>query len=355
MLRHDSLLWLLLDDRPGNAGQVRGVADALMARVPGLAVVEKSIRYTALGKLPNLVRGATLIGVTDESIAGLAAHPSSPWPDLVIAAGRRTAPVARWIKRMAAADAHSANAAPKRVRLVQIMNPGRVGAEEFDLIAIPNHDCARPDFGMRGGDLPRALRITGAPHRFSKAALAAEAAAWGPRLAHLPRPFVAVLVGGATRQRPFPTALAHDLGARAAALARSMKGAVLLTTSRRTGPEAEAALLSALADVPHHAYLWARDGASKDNPYGGYLALADVVVVTGDSTSMCSEACANPNAVFIYAPPDMAAPKHARLHAELYALGAAKPFHGLVAPFTHAPVNAAEAIADRIAELLAQN
>jgi hypothetical protein len=339
-------LWLLLDSRPGNAGQARGVAEALARRLPNIAMVEKSIAYTALGKLPNIVRGATLIGVAEASAAQLTA----PWPDVVIAAGRRTAPVARWIAKVA----RKAGGA-KHVILAHIMNPGRVGAAAFDVIAVPNHDCAIP-----GGDAPpgfqtNVLRVTGAPHRFSPERLAAEAAAWGPRLAHLPRPLIAVLVGGATRQRPFPIALAHDLGARVAALARTMKGAVLLTTSRRTGPEAEAALLAALAGVPHHAYPWARaQGGDAPNPYAGYLALADAVVVTGDSTSMCSEACANPNAVYIYAPAGLVAPKHARLHAELYALGAAWPFTGVHEPFSHPPLNSADAIAARIAEVMAQ-
>jgi mitochondrial fission protein ELM1 len=327
-------LWLLTDDRPGNAGQVLGVADAL-----GRPFVRKEVRYTALGRLPNIVRGATLVGVSEATAAAL----TPPWPALVIAAGRRTAPVARWIQRAAAPTA--------RVRLVQLMNPGRAAAA-FDLIAVPRHDCAWPE-----GDAANVLRITGAPHPFSAARLAAEAAAWAPRLAPLPRPFVALLVGGATRQRPFPPDLARDVGAGVAALARRLGGAVLLATSRRTGAAAEAALDEAVA-APRHAYFWGRaaaagsGAAAPPNPYGGILALADAIVVTGDSVSMCSEACANPNAVYIYAPPGMAAPKHQCLHAELYAKGYARPFDGTHTPFTHPPLNAAAEVAARIVRLL---
>jgi len=324
-----SIIWLLIDDRPGNAGQVLGVAEAM-----GRAHIRKDIRYTALGKLPNIVRGSTLMGVTDDTAAQLIA----PWPDLVIAAGRRTAPVARWIKKVA----------DKKVRLVHIMNPGMAGAADFDLIAVPNHDCARPD-----GDAPNILRITGAPHRFSSARLATDAAEWTPKLAHLPRPFIALLMGGATRQRPFPPEMAADLGTKVNAMAKNAGGSVLLSTSRRTGPEAEIALLAAV-DAPRHAYLWGQEQTkAAPNPYGGYLALADVVVVTGDSVSMCSEACAGTAGAYIYAPPGMVAPKHARLHAELYRAGLAKPFTGVYEPFAHAPLNAAAAVAARIEGLLA--
>jgi uncharacterized protein len=325
------IIWVLTDDRPGNAGQALGVAEAL-----GLPFVQKPVRYTSLGKLPNVVRGSTLIGVTDDSVAQLAA----PWPDLVIAAGRRTAPVARWIKKVS----------HKAVHLVQIMNPGVAGADDFALIAIPRHDCAR-----EGGDLPNVMRITGAPHRFSRTRLDDEARAWGPKLAHLPRPYVAVLVGGATRQRPFAPDLARDLGARVNALAKQLSGSVLLTTSRRTGPEAEVVLRAAI-DAPNAMYLWGQEAVlaetGKPNPYGGFLAMADVVVVTGDSVSMCSEACANPNAVYIYAPEGMAAAKHQRLHEQLYAGGYAKPLGDELERFQHPALNAAADVAARVRALM---
>ena len=38
-----------------------------------------------------------------------------------------------------------------------------------------------------------------------------------------------------------------------------------------------------------------------ENPYFGYLALADAIVVTGDSVSMTSEACASGKPVYVAA------------------------------------------------------
>ena len=336
MTNSSPLIWVLTDDRPGNAGQALGVAEALAK-----PFIQKDIRYSSLGKLPNIVRGSTLIGVTDESVAGLTA----PWPDLVIAAGRRTAPVARWIKKVSGQPVH----------LVQIMNPGSVGAEDFSLIAIPRHDCTRPD-----GDLPNVMRITGAPHRFSQSKFEADAAMWAPRLAALSRPYVVLFVGGATRQQPFSAMFAKEVCARVNAMAKSLGGSVLLATSRRTGFEAEATL-KATIDAPSHLYLWGQEKESlAENPYGGFLALADAIVVTGDSVSMCSEACANPGSVYIYAPEEMVSDKHARLHRELYERGVAKPFTAAPPlfghePFTHAPLNVAADLAARIAELMAKH
>lgn len=313
-------IWVLADDRAGNVGQCLGVAEAL-----GLPFAVKSVRYTRLGRLPNALRGASLLGVTAETAAGLTA----PWPRVVIAAGRRTAPVARWIKRRSGA------------LLAQIMDPGPGGRGEFDLIFVPNHDQAAPG----GANLHR---VTGAPHRVTPAKLAEAAELWRPRFADLPKPWVALIVGGATRHRPFTIAMAAELGTQVADLAARAGGSVLVTTSRRTGAEAEAALLAAIPE-PRFVHAW---GSAGDNPYFGFLALADAVVVTGESVSMACEACAAPAPVYLYAPPGWVVDKHARLHAELAGLGVARPLAGVtgLAEWPHPPLNAAGDIARVIRE-----
>jgi len=318
------LIWVLADDRAGNVAQALGVAEAL-----DRPFIAKTVRYTALARLPNVLTGARLVGLTAESRKALA----QPWPDVVIAAGRRTAPVARWIKRKAG----------KPVILVQLMNPGRGGADEFDLIAMPHHDGMPPH-----DDAPNILRTTGAPHRLTAARLRSAADAWSGRVSGIPRPFIALIVGGATQRKPFPAELAAELGRKAHRMAAEVGGSVLFASSRRTGLEAEQALLAAIPE-PRRAFLWSQGG---DNPYFGFLALADAVVVTGDSVSMCSEACAAPGPVYIYAPDGMVAPKHARLHKQLYDLGLARPFDGRFEDWQHAPLNAAGDVARAVDALI---
>jgi mitochondrial fission protein ELM1 len=318
------LIWVLTDDRAGNVAQAVGVAEAL-----GRAFKTQAIRYNPLARLPNVLTGASLIGL--EPMTRMAFLP--PWPDVVIAAGRRTAPVARWIKKNAG----------KKVILAQIMNPGRRGAEDFDLIAIPRHDCELPT-----GDAPNVMRITGAPHRLTKERQTSAADAWHARIASLPRPYIALIVGGATHSKPFPLDLARELGAQVSRMAEQTGGSVLFASSRRTGAAAENALVSAIK-APHKAFLWSAGG---DNPYFGFLALADAIVVTGDSVSMCSEACATPAPVYIYAPEGMVSPKHARLHRHLFEAGLARPVSGQFEPWTHPPLNAAAEIAHKIDDLI---
>ena len=100
----------------------------------------------------------------------------------------------------------------------------------------------------------------------------------------------------------------------------------------------------ALAGVPHRLFRW---GDAGGNPYAGFLAWADAVVVTGDSVSMLSEALATRAPVFI-ADPGGLGPRHLRLHASLYAAGQARPLDQAPAPFARPPLDEAARVAAAI-------
>ena len=154
------------------------------------------------------------------------------------------------------------------------------------------------------------------------------------------RPRVALLVGGKVRAEGMDPATAAGIGARVAGFA----GSVLATTSRRTGPGATAALSAALAGLPHRLFRWGDGG---ENPYAGFLAWADMVVVTGDSVSMLSEALATAAPVFI-ADPGGLGPRHLRLHESLIAAGQARPLAVAPAPFGRAPLDESGRVAATI-------
>lgn len=323
-------VWVLTDDRPGNNAQVLGVAQAL-----GQPIQEKSLRYSTFARLPNLLRGATLAGVSEDSRAPL----SAPWPDLVIAAGRRSAPVVRWIKGQSGG----------KTKLVQLMFPGRAGRRDFDLIVVPEHDDNAAVEGW-----PNVLSIVGAPSLITPSLLEDEAVRWRDRFDSLPRPYMALIVGGATRRRPFSREQASELGAQVSRLAKASGGSVLLTTSRRTGREAEQALIQSIPE-PRSTFLWGQAG---ENPYLGYLALADAIIVTGDSVAMCAEACATETPVYIHAPHGSVSAKHARLHQRLYDLGHARPLADIgeegLKDWSHPSLNPAHDIAESIKRLMAE-
>ncbi|MEE8517310.1 MAG: mitochondrial fission ELM1 family protein [Alphaproteobacteria bacterium] len=319
-----SRIWVLVDGISGHDSQSLGVAEALEADFE-----TKPIALTGVAAVAAGLRSATLL-----RWAGRAALPSAPpWPDVVIATGSRLGAVARAIKRQCGGKSF----------LAQIMSPG-AGAADFDLIAAPRHD--------RQGTAPNRIETTGAPHRVTAARLADAAGQWRGRFEHLPRPWIAVLVGGATRRRAFDARLAAELGHKASALARGRGGSLLVSTSRRTMDGAAAAFEAAI-DAPCYVHRWQADEGD-GNPYFGILGLGDGVVVTGDSMSMCSEACATGKPVYIFAPPAITKPAYGRLHRELYDLGQARPLAETFEDWSYPPLDTAAEIAAVIRQRFAR-
>src|SRR3546814_21003910 len=103
------------------------------------------------------------------------------------------------------------------------------------------------------------------------------------------------------------------------------------TPSRRTGRRNEEILRRALAGLP--AGIWDGDG---ENPYFGILALADHVVVTGDSVNMVSEAASTGKPVHVVHLQGSSA-KFPRFHDGLVAPGVPRPFPAPLAAWPPPP------------------
>jgi hypothetical protein len=211
------------------------------------------------------------------------------------------------------------------------MRPGPLAASRFDLLVLGRHD--------RPSEAPNILPILGAAHRVSAARLAEARAAFSG-LAVLPGPRVALMLGGPVRGEGLAPGFTAGLGARVAQFA----GSVMASTSRRTGAAATAALDAALGDVPHRLFRWGEGGA---NPYLGFLAWADIVVVTGDSVSMLSEALVAPAPLFVAATGGEG-PRHRALHESLFEAGQVRPLAAAPAPFARTPLDEAARVAAEI-------
>ena len=155
------------------------------------------------------------------------------------------------------------------------------------------------------------LVVIGTPHRITEERLRTEKIKWEKTLGKLQKPRVALLVGGTTKGKEFTIDMDHALIKSVSAL---NPGSVMTTTSRRT-PIKIVDLLN--KKLPKNRFFY-RFGDKAENPYFGLLAWADIIVVTGDSMSMCSECCGTNKPVYIFAPPGMVSEKHARFHKSLY-------------------------------------
>ncbi len=287
-------VWVLADPRAGTAAQALGIAERL-----GLPFRVVPLQWGGLARLP--LPFGTRMGLDRESRGAFL----PPWPKLAISAGRRSAPVALWLAKRGVATVHCMRA------------PGAAG---FALHVVGAHDGEPP--------APNRLEILGAAHRISPARLAAARQDFAG-LAALPSPRVALLLGGPVRGEGLSPAIARALGQKLAGFA----GSVMATASRRTGAAATEALGEALSGTPHRLHRW---GAAEANPLLGFMAWADVMVVSGDSVSMLSEALMTSAPIFI-APLGDEGTRHLALHASLFAAGQAKPLAEAPTPFARAP------------------
>ena len=268
MSEHEPNVWCLLGRKAGDNTQVRALAEAL-----GWSFTEKHICAHAWELLPHLLLRVTLAGIDRGASSQLAA----PWPDLVISAGRRNEPVARWIKRQSGG----------RTRLVHIGRPW-AALRHWDMIVTTPQYFLPAQANVRHNRLPL--------QRVDRDARRAEGERWRELLVHLPRPWIAVLVGGDSGKFVLTRDKGERLGSLARRLADSGGGSLLVTGSPRTPDAVMDALESTLA-APYYLYRWGDGG---DNPYQGLLALADAFVVTGESMSMLAEAAATGKPLYIF-------------------------------------------------------
>ncbi len=93
------------------------------------------------------------------------------------------------------------------------------------------------------------------------------------------------------------------------------------------------------------AEIW--DG-SGENPYIGYLALADAIVVTCDSVNMISEACATGKPVYIAELAGAGSSKFLNFQSMLSEAGMARPFTGRLENWQYEPLNETERVAAEV-------
>lgn len=246
-------VWALLGEKIGDNNQLLALAEGL-----GLPFETRPMRYNLARAVPPRFLGATLATLTPESRNWL----NPPWPDLVLAIGRRSVPVARWIRQQSRGQA----------KLVLVGHP-RVDPGNFDLV-LTTHQYPVPRKG-NVSVLPMAMSRLRDPGDASP-----DEAAW---LQALPRPHLLLALGGPTKYWDLdPIGIGRHV-ASLASRARTSGGTLIAVGSRRTPREVLDTVRAELdtddrlveGNMPRFALL---------------MADADEIFVTADSVSMLSEA-----------------------------------------------------------------
>ncbi len=250
--------WVLLSDKRGDNGQVETIVEAL----------DWPVEHKFLQMKPQWVLGKPRYRPSLDHIDLTRSDPlEAPWPDLILTVGRRPSMAALWVRQQSG----------NRTKIALVGKPSG-HMSDFDLIIASAENQMPP--------LPSFIPTTLPLMRIKPEDVAAEAEDWQARFAELPKPLIAILVGGETNPFIMNRAVAKDLVAKARWVVEELGGTPYLTTSRRTTPEVLEVLRRELP--PEAVYFeWSPD--APDNPYRALLGSADGFIVTADSISMMVE------------------------------------------------------------------
>ncbi|WP_394692503.1 mitochondrial fission ELM1 family protein [Hyphobacterium sp.] len=292
-------IWAVADGRRGVENQAIGLAEAL-ARETGGQMHRALIRDDGYVTLPDAENPAIWIGCGRPAIDVAKKH-------------RKNYPKARFI---------------------YVQDP-RGHYQLFDTIVAPAHDqLVRKN----------ALAMIGSPNRLTMERLTREREKFADRLAPLPAPRAALLIGGPNKRLTMTADVQASLLDRARWLMDNGYN-LMITTSRRT----PASLVRALSALATDDRCWVFSGEG-ENPFFAFLAAADLIFATEDSTNMLTEAAFTGTPVYSL-PLEGNPGKFRLLHAALEARNALRPCLGRMDRWTYEPLDETR----RIAKLLAHS
>ena len=270
-----TLVWVLYSEGVGGRNQLEGLAKHL-----GWPFEMRRLRFRKRSLVGRLFqRDLELLIEQSDSV-------SEPWPDLILAMGKEATLFALAFRR-------------KTGRNIKIVKIGRT---------IPM--AAGVDLWIQTDQflkLPwRPTIAIGLPfHLISRETLSQAADQFLDCIAPLPRPRVALLIGGSTGTYELSAVIAARIALEVNKWVQSAGGSLLIVSSPRTGVDAEKAIGEHIT-VPNLSYYWTQPKGL--NPYMAFLALSDHIVVTEDSVSMIAEACATGKQVEVFALPRIIKP-----------------------------------------------
>jgi mitochondrial fission protein ELM1 len=264
-------VWTMTDGEPGNTTQVAALVDAL-----GWPTETVTPVLGAISALPFTNLGAHLRGLSGSGPG----RPflETPWPDLLIVAGRRVAAVARWIRQESRG----------RTRVVAIGAKTATPADAVDLAVTRKGAALFPH-----------------PHRFEieRPMVASRSsgeggARWRERVASIHGPRIALLLGSGTRRLGLDRKSAEALGKLVADSASGMGASILVSASRNAVPDIFEGCLRGIgrAALVHHE---TPEQQEDERAWPAILEGADLFVLAGLGEVTLSEICATGRPVFL--------------------------------------------------------
>lgn len=309
--------WVITEGLRGTENQCVGIVE-MLGITPIIKTVTLKQPWKTLSPYIKIENSSSFSG---DSIA-------PPYPDILITGGRKAIAASRYIKKRN----------KEKTFTVHVMDP-KVSPQQFDLVTVPAHDTARGDNVIVTKATPNRITVKNLQQGREKFSF----------LSDLPSPRVAVLIGGNSRcynlDMEIAKKLVHDLKI----IQGSNRASLMVTMSRRTPVNVQKFIKNALCHNDH-TYIW---DDKDENPYFGFLAYADYILATADSTSMLSEACTT--GVPTYMIPTKETKPTGRiktLQQNLMSYGGLRLFDGQLDSWSYTPLNDSQLVALEIKKRL---
>jgi len=260
----DTAVWVLANKKPGHLSQATALAE--MIGWPHQVI-----------RVPQRLKALLLVMLRCNF--GEVNPLQPPWPNVIVACGWWPTRVARWV-RLRSGGRVRLLLAGRKCGPVKSPTDILVSCEHFHL---PVHE--------------RRVEMLLPVQPVTKSRLDAARKRGQELLGEAPSPRVVLLVGGSSKQHVFSQGDAARLGRQVDEQVQATGGSLFAVTSRRTGNKVATMLQKSMPGAAR-VHRWSPDEV--DNPYLGFLAAADIVIVTGESESMLTDAIATGKPVYIY-------------------------------------------------------
>ncbi|MCQ9208525.1 MAG: tetraacyldisaccharide 4'-kinase [Omnitrophica bacterium] len=187
-----------------------------------------------------------------------------------------------------------------KARAIILMKPSLLNVNRFDLVIVPEHD------GIATGE--NIVTTTMAPNLINQKYLEDQANILKTRYKiqdtrySSKGPTIGVLIGGDAAKYRLSAELINRVVSQLKEVSQDLNCQLLVTTSRRTPKEVEELLKQRLANFPGCKLLVIANETNIPETVGGILGLSDVIVVSGESISMVSEAISARKYVLAFIP-----------------------------------------------------
>ncbi len=187
-----------------------------------------------------------------------------------------------------------------RAKTVTVMRPSLVSLRRFDRVIVPAHDGVRPrpNVVVTQANLTSldAEELQRGAERLRASTLVRGSTTNG----HRPR--IGLLLGGDTDDFHLGPELTRRVVDAVVSACETLDAECWVTTSRRTSPATEAVCTELLERQPRCRWLVIANRVNPEGAVEGLLGTCEIIVVSGESTSMVSEAVASGRRVIVFVP-----------------------------------------------------